>query len=790
MTRTSYPTETSATGPQTLSPILVALLWGAGLGGCSDTSFVDTAKQRIAAAAQSAGALPSESLPQTISRPTCRLLASSLDVLSGEAVDLRIEQDSGATATAFRMISAGVGIATSSTHRVNPISTATVEGFATNGGGESSCGFVTIRLTPTVISKDPSVVCNLSADKASVTAGESVRFTINQTAGDAATSYRYVNGSQNSGTAATLTLQPESDITLTAFSANASGESSCGTLTVNVTPVTIVAPTCTISANSLSVNSGSNVVLTITQQSGNPATSYAMTVSPSPSIIATTAIHSLSITETKTIHGFAGNAAGRVSCGHLTVIVTPADTPRDPAVVCSVTADAASITRGDPVRFTINQTAGDPATGFKITSGNAVIATTAITDYVPLAAGTFIARGYALNPSSATHSDCGTVSVQVEPLAVPACSLKFSNTSVPWTGGNSSITITPTNGSVVARKALFRVAASGGRTDIAEGSQSIMQTTTFFGQVENISGSNECTGTVSIEPPPDTACVLRASANPVLLGKSVTLSVVSTPGAPALTATKITRVMGGATLESALENWTFNPTANFIASAKGTSISGTKACTPASLEVKVLNPLVSLTVTNTANAGMPTNVPTVTATTGQTQTILKHHNTPITLAWSAADVTSCVMRPGALIPAPVSTNLTGSATIPDSAFSGNRTFQILCQSAFGPRQAKVTVNFPGRWYNAYKAQCPTFCAGRTPAMTNVGSPFPEEHDNACASGETWSPALLNIGVLKFPNGRWGGGGGIRGRSVGERCYTTNQKRDNDNTDFTTGCFCK
>lgn len=103
-----------------------------------------------------------------------------------------------------------------------------------------------------------------------------------------------------------------------------------------------------------------------------------------------------------------------------------------------------------------------------------------------------------------------------------------------------------------------------------------------------------------------------------------------------------------------------------------------------------------------------------------------------------------------------------------------------------PCTAVVRRPGSGSWYNAPGRNCPTFC--RAIASVNIQSP----DGFSCTSGEErpWSA----IGVINYaPTGCWHNCRFPEGRvgavSVGARCYAPGQKRDNDRTDTTVGCFC-
>ena len=92
----------------------------------------------------------------------------------------------------------------------------------------------------------------------------------------------------------------------------------------------------------------------------------------------------------------------------------------------------------------------------------------------------------------------------------------------------------------------------------------------------------------------------------------------------------------------------------------------------------------------------------------------------------------------------------------------------------------------GGWYNAPWQECSSYC--RAIAAVNVPSP----DGFSCTSGEERPRSA--IGVINYaPTGCWHNCRSPEGRrgaiSVGHRCYAPGQKRDNDRTDTTVGCFC-
>ena len=92
----------------------------------------------------------------------------------------------------------------------------------------------------------------------------------------------------------------------------------------------------------------------------------------------------------------------------------------------------------------------------------------------------------------------------------------------------------------------------------------------------------------------------------------------------------------------------------------------------------------------------------------------------------------------------------------------------------------------GAWYNAPARECVSFCR----AIASVNIPSPDGF--SCTSGEERPQSA--IGVVNYaPTGCWHDCRYPEGRpgatSIGHRCYAPGQKRDNDRTDTTVGCFC-
>lgn len=92
----------------------------------------------------------------------------------------------------------------------------------------------------------------------------------------------------------------------------------------------------------------------------------------------------------------------------------------------------------------------------------------------------------------------------------------------------------------------------------------------------------------------------------------------------------------------------------------------------------------------------------------------------------------------------------------------------------------------GAWYNAPFQECSYFCR----SIGGFNSLSPDGF--GCTSGEERPQSA--IGIINYtPTGCWHDCRFPEGRpgaiSIGYRCYAPGQKRDNDRTDMTVGCFC-
>ena len=86
-----------------------------------------------------------------------------------------------------------------------------------------------------------------------------------------------------------------------------------------------------------------------------------------------------------------------------------------------------------------------------------------------------------------------------------------------------------------------------------------------------------------------------------------------------------------------------------------------------------------------------------------------------------------------------------------------------------------------KWHQANRQDCNSFCSKR--GRVNTADPVTGAK---CTSGER---RFNGIGI-SYVYGTWGGTRTTSSTfSVGEYCYSSDQKRDSDRTDRTVGCFC-
>ncbi len=203
---------------------------------------------------------------------------------------------------------------------------------------------------------------------------------------------------------------------------------------------------------------------------------------------------------------------------------------------------------------------------------------------------------------------------------------------------------------------------------------------------------------------------------------------------------------------------------------------------PAPLTLKVYGPDETLgTCSATAVLSAPPNPPappTVVFTVSDLTPIVK---STVQVNWSSSGAISCEIRRDGVV---VRTDLSGSFSIGD--IRNNTVLAASCTNSGGTTSApSANVVVEGGWFQADRAVCSSVCSFH--GLTNGRS----SDGNYCASGEQRKPSA--VGRFSFLYGCWGPCSNftpeVDAYSAGEYCYHPTQKRDNDATDRTVGCFC-
>lgn len=135
-----------------------------------------------------------------------------------------------------------------------------------------------------------------------------------------------------------------------------------------------------------------------------------------------------------------------------------------------------------------------------------------------------------------------------------------------------------------------------------------------------------------------------------------------------------------------------------------------------------------------------------------------------------------------LFPLVVSATEIGAVTCSPIATQGSASYNVNVQCS-----VQVTEGVQGAWFNAYLQDCNNFCA----SIGRSSSPSPDGF--RCTSGENRPWSAIQAGVDYGPTGCWHNcalpEGFAGAASNGYWCYHPSQKRDNDHTDKTLGCYC-
>lgn len=438
--------------------------------------------------------------------PVCTLTANPTSIQTGQSATLTWTS-SGATSGSL----GGSGtIGLSGSMSVSPSQTTTYTATFNGQGGTVNCqATVTVTQAPPPPVNQPTCVINASP---TVITQQGQNITLNWDAQNA--TIGSITNIGSVGPSGSQSVTPTQSTSYNGTFTGPGGSTNCSVtiiVNINATPQ----PTCTLTANPSSIQSGGAVTLTWTSQNatGGSINNGVGTLSnPSGSV---TVHPTQSVTYVATFTG----EGGSVNCqASVTVNNVPPPPPPASAPTCVINASPTVITQQGQ-NLTINWNAQNATIG-SITnigsvgpSGSQIIYPTQSGEYT----ATFTGPGGSVNCTANV-----TVNVNTPPQNnAPACTLSVSNTNVR-AGDRVTITWTSTN------------ATTGSITNIGSvstnGSQSLYpnQSTAYTGTFSGANGTVNCYATVNVTPVNPTynapSCTLTANPTNVNSGRSVTLN--------------------------------------------------------------------------------------------------------------------------------------------------------------------------------------------------------------------------------------------------------------------------
>ncbi len=275
---------------------------------------------------------------------------------------------------------------------------------------------------------------NISANPATISAGQSATLTVSATNATAVT----VTGSDGSSytlqsSGGTQVVTPTVSTVYTA-TAKGPGGSANATASVSVGTAATSQPTVTITANPSSVTAGSSSILTViatnaTQVtiSGTDKSSYTLSVTGGTQAVSPSATTTYTATAT---------GAGGTITATATVTVTPNPAPTvtitaDPPSIQSGASSVLKVTASDATQVTISGTDGTTYTIASPSGGTQQVTPTKTTTYAATATG-------------AGGTTTANITVTVTAVPPPSVSIVANPTTIV-TGGSSTLTVTASN---------------------------------------------------------------------------------------------------------------------------------------------------------------------------------------------------------------------------------------------------------------------------------------------------------------------------------------------------------
>lgn len=415
---TAAPSSISAGASSTLSasctPAATSYLWsGTGFasnasgGSVSPSGSTTYSVRGVNAAGTGASASVAvtvtgggSSTPPT-APPTCTLTNGSGSFVQGMTDTLTVNCTPAATSYAW---SANAGCAsTSASCAVAPTMTTTYTVTGSNSMGTGNVASTTVT---------KSTACTLTATPSSIVQGAAS--TLTASCSPAANDYTWTGGTCAGVTVNTCTVTPAANTSYTVVG-NITG--STPSTPVSAT-VTVVPPSCTLTANPDSVGLGGST--TLTANCSPAATGYTWTGGACVGNLTNTCTDTPAVT---TIYAVTGTGTNTATSSGVTVTVVPP--------YCTVTANPTSVIPGGST--TLTASCSPAATGYTWTGGTcAGNLTNTCTDTLA-ATTTYAATGTGTNTATSPG-----VTVTVTP---PSCTLTASPASI-IPGGSSTLTAT------------------------------------------------------------------------------------------------------------------------------------------------------------------------------------------------------------------------------------------------------------------------------------------------------------------------------------------------------------
>jgi phospholipase C len=368
-----------------------------------------------------------------IHSPTVTLNASPTTITAGTSATLAWTSSNGASAS----ISNGVGsVPLSGSMNVTPSQTTTYTITVTGSGTTTATAQATVTVSS--VAGGPTVA--MSANPASITAGQSSTLTVTATNATTVAITDNLDSSKYSlpATGGTQSVSPTSTTIYTVTATGTNSQTATAQVTVTVTAV--AGPTVTISANPTSITGGQSTTLTVTATNATTVVITDNTDSNSYTLAANGGTQIVKPAATTTYTATATGANNQTATSQVTVTVTAAPT-------VTISANPTSITAGQSTTLAVSATNANTVVITDNTDSNSyTLAANGGTQIVkPPATTTYTATATGANNQTVT----ATVTVNVTPVvAAPTVSITANPGSIT-SGQSTTLTVSATNANTV-----------------------------------------------------------------------------------------------------------------------------------------------------------------------------------------------------------------------------------------------------------------------------------------------------------------------------------------------------